>query len=68
MSAKASCHTCEDVCPCNAISIVDNHSVINPKIWVLCCAYARVCPQKGIVIERNDMELTMCIPNIGIND
>jgi 4Fe-4S ferredoxin len=53
-----SCHACEDVCQCNAISMVDNHSFINPQFCVLCGACERACPQKGIVIERNDMKLT----------
>ena len=52
-----SCHACQDVCPCNAISMVDNHSFINPQFCVLCGACARACPQKGIVIKRDDMQL-----------
>lgn len=52
-----SCHACEDVCPCNAISMVDNHSFINSKFCILCGACERACPQKGIVIERIDMRL-----------
>jgi len=53
-----SCHACKDVCPCNAISMVDNHSFINPQFCVLCGACKQTCPQKGIVIERNAMQLT----------
>ena len=51
------CHACQDVCPCNAISMVDNHSYINPTFCVLCGACAKACPQKGIIIKRQDMQL-----------
>ncbi|GAB6055662.1 4Fe-4S binding protein [Methanobacterium movens] len=53
-----SCHACADVCSCNAISMVDNHSYINPQFCVLCGACSRVCPQKGISIKRKDLNLT----------
>lgn len=52
-----SCHACSDVCPCNAISMVDNHSYINSKFCVLCGACAKACPQKGIIISRHSMKL-----------
>lgn len=52
-----SCHACEDVCPCNAISIVDGKSVVNPKFCTLCGACAKACPQKGIIINRDKMKL-----------
>lgn len=51
------CHACVDVCPCNAISIVDNRSIINPKFCVLCGACAKACPQDGIVIKRSEIKL-----------
>lgn len=52
-----SCHACADVCPCNAISMVDNRSVVNPVFCTLCGACAKACPQKGIVIKRSSMKL-----------
>jgi 4Fe-4S ferredoxin len=52
-----SCHACADVCPCNAISMVNNHSYINEKFCVLCGTCAKACPQKGIVIQRNEIKL-----------
>lgn len=51
------CHACEDVCPCNAISIVDGKSVVNPLFCTLCGACAKACPQKGIIIKREKMNL-----------
>jgi len=52
-----SCHACADVCPCNAISIVENKSYINPKLCTLCGACTKACPQSGIVIKRKKMNL-----------
>jgi 4Fe-4S ferredoxin len=52
-----SCHACQDVCQCNSISIVDNHSKINPAMCILCGACAKVCPQNILTIKRNDMKI-----------
>lgn len=40
-----SCHACVDVCPCNALSIVDNKSTVNPDMCTLCGACVKACPQ-----------------------
>ena len=60
-----SCHACQDVCPCNAISFVEGKSSINPKFCILCGACANVCPQKGIQIKRTKMNLENINPNHG---
>ncbi|MBI5680375.1 MAG: 4Fe-4S binding protein [Methanobacterium sp.] len=52
-----SCHACLDVCPCNAVSIVDTKSSVNPDLCVLCGACKKACPQKCIVIKRDKMNL-----------
>ena len=52
-----SCHACVDVCPCNAVSIVDGKSVVNQKFCILCGACAKACPQSIIVINREKMNL-----------
>ena len=52
-----SCHACADVCPCNAISIVEGKSVINPTFCILCGACVKACPQQGIVLKRKNMNL-----------
>jgi 4Fe-4S ferredoxin len=52
-----SCHACQDVCPCNSISIVNNESKINPSMCILCGACAKTCPQNMLTIKRNDMKL-----------
>ncbi|MCE5213146.1 MAG: 4Fe-4S binding protein [Methanobacterium sp.] len=52
-----SCHACMDICPCNAVSIVDGKSVIEPKFCVLCGACAKACPQNGIIIKREKINL-----------
>lgn len=52
-----SCHACQDVCPCNSISIVNNKSKINPSMCILCGACAKACPQNMLTIKRNDMKL-----------
>jgi 4Fe-4S ferredoxin len=51
------CHACEDVCPCNAISIVEGKSKVNPNFCVLCGACAQACPQEGIQIKREKINL-----------
>jgi 4Fe-4S ferredoxin len=51
------CHACEDVCPCNAVSIVEGKSAVNPVFCTLCGACAKACPQQGIIINREKMNL-----------
>jgi len=52
-----SCHACMDVCPCNAVNIVDNKSAIEQKFCILCGACSKVCPQNCITIKRHKMNL-----------
>lgn len=52
-----SCHACQDVCPCNAVTIVEGKSTINPDLCVLCGACAKACPQKGVVIKREKINM-----------
>jgi 4Fe-4S ferredoxin len=52
-----SCHACLDVCPCNAISIIDNKSTIEEKFCILCSACTKVCPQNCITVKRDSMKL-----------
>lgn len=52
-----SCHACQDVCPCNAVEIVDGNSVTNMDFCNLCGACAIACPQNIRVISRTGMEL-----------
>ncbi|KZX15187.1 NADH-quinone oxidoreductase subunit I [Methanobrevibacter cuticularis] len=52
-----SCHACQDVCPCNAITIVDNKSFVNQEVCVLCGACAKACPQKILNVNRTVMNL-----------
>lgn len=52
-----SCHACMDVCPCNALSIVDNQSTVNPKMCILCGACVKACPQGIPAVKRTDMKL-----------
>lgn len=52
-----SCHSCADVCPCNAISIVEGKSTVNPQFCTLCGACAKACPQEGIILKRDKMNL-----------
>lgn len=51
------CHACVDVCPCNAVSIVEGKSTINTQFCTLCGACTKACPQQGIVIKRNKINL-----------
>jgi len=52
-----SCHACQDVCPCNAVTIVEGKSEINPDLCLLCGACSKVCPQKCIVINREKINI-----------
>lgn len=52
-----SCHACVDVCPCNAVTIIDNKSAIEEKFCILCGACSNVCPQNCITIQRDKMNL-----------
>ena len=53
-----SCHACLDVCPCNAVSIVDEKSVTNLDFCNLCGACVTACPQNIRVLSRDSMKLT----------
>jgi 4Fe-4S ferredoxin len=52
-----SCHACMDICPCNAVSIVDGKSQIDQKFCILCGACTQVCPQHAIDLKREKMNL-----------
>ena len=52
-----SCHACLDVCPCNAVDIVDGKSVTNLDFCNLCGACVTACPQNIRVVSRTAMKL-----------
>jgi 4Fe-4S ferredoxin len=52
-----SCHACLDVCPCNAVEIVDGKSVTDLDFCNLCGACVGACPQKIRVVSRTAMKL-----------
>ena len=52
-----SCHACQDVCPCNAVEIVDGKSVTNLDFCNLCGACVRACPQNIRILSRTAMKL-----------
>ena len=53
-----SCHACKDVCPCNAVEIVDGKSVTNLTFCNLCGACVSACPQDIRELTRTSMKLT----------
>ena len=53
-----SCHACQDVCPCNAVEIVDGKSITNSDFCNLCGACVTACPQNLRVLTRDTMNLT----------
>lgn len=53
-----SCHACQDVCPCNAVEIVDGKSVTNLDFCNLCGACVTACPQNIRILNRTAMKLT----------
>ena len=52
-----SCHACRDVCPCNAVEIVDNKATINLDFCNLCGVCVTACPQNIRVLSRSSMNL-----------
>lgn len=52
-----SCHACQDVCPCNAVSIVDGKSVTDLDFCNLCGACVRACPQDIRALTRTNLKL-----------
>jgi 4Fe-4S ferredoxin len=52
-----SCHACLDVCPANAVEIIDNKSIINEDFCILCGACEKACPQKILSTKRESMNL-----------
>ena len=53
-----SCHACQDVCPCNAVDIVDGKAVTNLDFCNLCGACVTACPQDIRVLTRTGMKLS----------
>ena len=53
-----SCHACQDVCPCNAIEIVDGKASTDLGFCNLCGACVTACPQNIRVVSRTAMKLT----------
>lgn len=52
-----SCHACQDVCPCNAVEIVDGKASTNLDFCNLCGACVPACPQNIRVVSRTAMKL-----------
>ncbi len=52
-----SCHACQDVCPCNAIKIVDGKADTNLNFCNLCGACITACPQNIRGLSRTSMKL-----------
>lgn len=48
----SACDACIDACPCDAISVVDGHHVINPDLCVECGACYDVC-EFGAIFEAD---------------
>lgn len=46
------CHICERNCPCDAISVVDNHAVIDQGRCVACGMCAVKCP-RGVIVDAD---------------
>lgn len=53
-----SCHACQDVCPCNAVEIIDNKAFTNLDFCNLCGACIIACPQNIRELNRTSMKLT----------
>ena len=53
-----SCHACQDVCPCNAVEIVDGKANTNLTFCNLCGACISACPQHIRELTRTSMNLT----------
>ena len=51
------CHACQDVCPCNAVTIVDGKAVTDLEFCNLCGACVTACPQNIRVVSRTSMKL-----------
>lgn len=52
-----SCHACLDVCPCNAVEIVEGKSVTDLSFCNLCGACVTACPQNIRILTRTAMKL-----------
>jgi ferredoxin len=44
----SACETCVDVCPTEAISIIDGHAVIDMEECIECGACVAECPEEAI--------------------
>ena len=46
------CGSCVEVCPVEAITIVDDHAVIDPEECIECLACIDECPNEAIYEEE----------------
>ncbi len=51
------CYSCVDLCACDALTMEDNASTVNPDHCVLCGACTKVCPVERIDVNRSSMKL-----------
>ncbi len=56
------CETCIERCQMEALSIVDDHAVINPDRCIGCGLCVSTCPSGAITLERKPQEAQMVIP------
>lgn len=62
------CHMCADICPSNAIEVVENGTVkVNRKICVFCRACQKICPCNAIHVNIDRVSHTPISSSTWIN-
>lgn len=61
-------HACQDVCPKNAISIVDHHCVIDKSKCIECGKCTQACPYHAIIPQRRPCMVACKVKAISINE
>lgn len=60
-------HRCVDVCPKNAISIVDKHAVVDKEKCIECGKCTQACPYNAIILQKRPCVLSCKANAIKVN-
>jgi len=61
-------HACKDVCPKNAITIVDHHAVIDKEKCIECGKCTKACPYGAIIAQHRPCMMSCKVKAISINE
>lgn len=61
-------HSCQDVCPRNAITIVDKHATVNQDKCIECGKCTKACPYSAIILQHRPCMVSCKVKAITIDE